>query len=152
MGYYMRYISTDEKVVTLSMLDAALKQADAAYTIRPDGQLENLGDLFCGETLLAQIEINLPEDDIFEDDIREFVDLVGKPDETGAQQVLDVLNGATFMVAVEAFWQGDDSESTLIKLDPLWDWLFANRKGISQADSEGFYDADRLILERHFML
>ncbi|MBZ0283329.1 MAG: hypothetical protein K8L97_21515 [Anaerolineae bacterium] len=152
MGYYMRYIATDTTTISLEVLEAALKLIDAAYAIKPDSQIDNLGDLFYGDMRMAQLEINVPDDDIFEDDINEFRDLVGTADEPGARQVLDVLEAATCMIAVEAFWEGENSEGTLAKLDPLWDWLFANRKGMSQADSEGFYDANGLILERRFML
>lgn len=152
MGYYMRYLATDTNTIDLGVLETALKRIDPAYAIKVDGQIDNLGDLFYGDIRLAQLEINLPDEDIFEDDINEFRDLVGSGDEPGVRHVLDVLESATCMIAVEAFWEGEDSEGTLAKLDPLWDWLFANYMGISQADSEGFYDAKGLILERRFML
>jgi len=152
MGYYMRYIATDTDAISLDVLETALRQINPAYAIKPDSQIDNLGDLFYGDVRLAQVEINVPGDDIFEDDINEFRDLVGATDEPGGTQVLDALGAATCMIAVEAFWEGENSEGTLAKLDPLWDWLFANYTGISQADSEGFYDAHGLILERRFML
>ena len=50
------------------------------------------------------------------------------------------------------FWEGTDSEATFALFDALWDWLFANRRGILQADSEGFYNADGLLVERKFMI
>jgi hypothetical protein len=66
--------------------------------------------------------------------------------------VREVLANVKAMVVVEAFWQGEESEATLAKLDPLWDWLFAHYNGLSQADNEGFYDQSGLILERSFTL
>jgi hypothetical protein len=32
-------------------------------------------------------------------------------------------------------------------IDPLWRWLHANRRGLLQADGEGYYDAKGLVLE-----
>jgi len=38
------------------------------------------------------------------------------------------------------------AEQTLELLSPLWEWLLANRRGLIQADGEGFYDGQHLIL------
>lgn len=151
MGYLMRYIITDERQVALSEIEAALQQIDPAYAIA-NIEVADLGDLLLGSQRLAIIEINRPDDDIFEDDIAEFMDLVGKGSLPGEVRVREVLAAAHALVVVEAFWEGEDAESTLAKIDPLWDWLFANFAGLSQADSEGFYDQSGLILERNFTL
>jgi hypothetical protein len=151
MGYLMRYIITDEKPITLSDVEAALQQIDPAYTIA-NIEVGDLGDLLLGTQRLAIIEINRPDDDIFVDDLAEFVDLVGTGDLPAEVRVREVLAAARALVVIEAFWEGEDAESTLAKIDPLWDWLFANFAGLSQADSEGFYDQSGLILERNFTL
>lgn len=152
MGYYMRYLMADARPVDLKMLENALQAIDPDYHIQEDGQIENFGDLFHAGKLYARVEINSPEDDIFEDDLSEFKDLVGEGTDAFEQQVLDVLNKATAIVAVEMFWEETDSEPTLEKIDPLWDWLFENRVGVLQADSEGFYDSTGLIVPRNFNL
>jgi hypothetical protein len=108
--------------------------------------------LLLGSQRLAIIEINRPGDDIFEDDLAEFMDMVGKGDLPGEVRVRETLTATRALVVIEAFWEGEDAESTLSKIDPLWDWLFANHTGLSQADAEGFYDASGLILERNFTL
>jgi hypothetical protein len=43
--------------------------------------------------------------------------------------------------------QGRSNEETLGLLAPLWDWLTTSRRGLVQADGEGFYDQGELILE-----
>jgi hypothetical protein len=151
MGYLMRFLSTDEREITLPMIEAALKQVDDAYSIA-NAEVSDLGDLMYGTTQLAVIEINRPGEDIFEDDVAEFQDLVGGGAGTAETRVREVLANVKAMVVVEAFWQGEESEATLAKLDPLWDWLFAHYNGLSQADNEGFYDQSGLILERSFTL
>jgi hypothetical protein len=124
---------------------------DPGYSIT-NIEVDDLGDLLFGTQRLAIIEINRPGDDIFEDDLAEFMDLVGKDNLPAEMRVREVLVAARALVVIEAFWQGEDAESTLAKIDPLWDWLFANYAGLSQADSEGFYDQSGLILERNFTL
>jgi len=151
MGYLMRYISTDKREITLPLIERALRQIDSAYAIA-NVEIDDLGDLMYGDTHFAIIEINRPGDDMFEDDLAEFRDLVGQGAGLSEARVREVLDNARALMVVEAFWQGDDAESTLAKIDPLWDWLFANYEGLSQADNEGFYDRSGLILERNFTL
>jgi hypothetical protein len=151
MGYLMRYIATDGREITLPMIEAALKTIDPAYAI-VNVEVDDLGDLMYGDTQCAIIEINRPGDDMFEDDLAEFQDLVGKGDTGGEQVVRHTLTNATALIVIEALWKGEDAEPVLAKIDPLWDWLFANYAGLSQADSEGFYDSAGLILERNFTL
>ena len=151
MGYLMRYFSTDTRPITLSLIEAALKQVDTAYSIT-NIEVDDLGDLMCGDNHCAIIEINRPGDDMFEDDVAEFQDLVGKADGAAERLVRETLSNATALIVIEALWQGENAEPVLSKIDPLWDWLFANYQGLSQADSEGFYDQSGLILERNFTL
>ncbi len=151
MGYLMRYLSTDARAITLSMIEAALKVVDPAYAI-VNVEVDDLGDLMHGDTHCAIIEINRPGDDMFEDDMTEFQDLVGKGDNPSEQRVRETLTNATALIVIEALWKGEDAEPILAKIDPLWEWLFANYAGLSQADSEGFYNSSELILERNFTL
>jgi hypothetical protein len=151
MGYYMRYIMVDKQQITLTDLEVALRQIDPVYMLQAD-EVPEIADLFFADKRLAQIEINHSDEDIFEDDIFEFKDLVGSPNDANARKVLDALNNATALIAVECFWEEGQAEDTLGKLDPLWNWLFANRSGVLQADGEGFYDVSGLILERNFTL
>jgi hypothetical protein len=147
----MRYFALDAAPLTLANMEAELKAADPAYAIRLD-LWDTLGDLFYGETRLAQIEINHADDDIFQDDVAEFLDTVGDDPSPEAARVRDTLQNAAAIIALECFWEGTDSEATLARLDPLVDWLFAHAPGLFQADGEGFYDANSLILERKFTL
>lgn len=151
MGYYMRYIITSEQAITLPGIGAALTALDPAYAVQSE-QIDDVADLLYGETFCGVIEINRPGDDIFEDDLLEFHDMVGAGDAEGERRVRATLDSAKAIVAVEAIWQGTESESVLKHIDRLWNWLFAHYPGLLQADNEGFYDDHGLILERTFML
>lgn len=146
MGYYQRYITTDPRDITLPILAVALRQIDEAYTLTTS-PLDDLADLIHGDVLCGQIEINRRGDDLFDEDIADLQELVEGSGGAHELRVLDTLANAQTMVAVEATWDGDNSESVLSKLDPLWNWLFKNRPGLLQADNDGFYDHDELILE-----
>ncbi len=61
MGYYMRYILTDDRETTLSEIETGLKQVDPDYSIG-DGET-----LMYGDELYGEIEINVPGDGLFED-------------------------------------------------------------------------------------
>jgi hypothetical protein len=151
MGYLMRYIITDEREITLSSIETALQQVDPTYAIT-NVEVNDLGDLMFDGERLAIIEINRPGDDMFEDDLAELADVVGKDVAPAESKVHETLSSAKTLVVLEVFWLGEDAEPVLSKIDPLWDWLFANYAGIAQADSEGFYDASGMILERNFTL
>ena len=144
MGHYLRYITTDSRPITLATLTHALQQMDAAYTVYLSDIDVNSGDLYHMEWLLGVLEINSQGEEIFEEDIADLKELV---EFSNNVSVLETLNQAKAIIAVEAIWQGNNSEATLRKLDALWDWLFANYDGLLQVDNEGFYDQDNLIFE-----
>lgn len=153
MGYYMRFITRDDRDVSFDQIEAMLILGDARYALqRSQFEFEQVADVFYDSVLIGQIEINQVDDEIFEDDVSAFREMIGEPVSNEDRSVLAILNQAWLMVVVEALWKGTDAEYTLTKFDPLWAWLFANRSGILQADNEGFYDANGLIVERKFML
>ncbi len=57
-----------------------------------------------------------------------------------------LLQEAQATVAVRVLSQGRETGATLEKIDPLWDWLFDEYRGLLQADGEGYYDANGQIL------
>ncbi len=146
MGYYMRFIVTDERDVSLSVFESALKQVDSAYLIERDEESDSEGLLKCGDDVYGQIELNRPGDGLFDGEIEELKGFVDNSEGTKQSEVLNVLGQAKAIVAIRVLDQGRESEDTLMKIDPLWRWLFANRQGLLQAGGEGYYDASGLIL------
>lgn len=153
MGYYMRFIASDQGDVSFDQIETMLVSVDVHYTLqRSQFEFEQVADVFYGGVVIGQIEINRVDEEIFEDDVSAFRDMIGEPASNEEHSVLAILDRARFMVVVEALWKGTDAENILTKFDPLWAWLFENRIGVLQADNEGFYDANGLLVERKFML
>ena len=147
MGYYMRFIVTDEKDVSLGTLESALKQIDPAYLIDRDEEADSEGLLKWRDAAYGQIEVNRPGDGLFDGEIEELKEFVENSEGAKRSDVLNVLGQAKAIVAIRVLDQGRESEDTLVKIDPLWQWLFANRQGLLQAGGEGYYDSSGLILE-----
>lgn len=147
MGYYMRFIITDDKEVSLSKLESALKQIDPAYLIDRDEEFDSEGLLKWADEVYGQIEVNRPGDGLFDAEIEELKEFVEDSEGVKQSEVLNVLGQAKAIVAIRVLDQGRDSEATLMKIDPLWQWLFENREGLLQAGGEGYYDASGLILQ-----
>jgi hypothetical protein len=139
MSYYMRYIATDEKDISLPEIEQALQAVDSRYSVRD-------GDLKYGDDLYGQIEVNRPGDGIFDEEVEELKAELEDTKGKGKKKVETALQNAKAIIAVQVLWQDRETEETLQKIDPLWEWLFANRQGLLQADGEGYYDTSGLIL------
>ncbi|MBI1281643.1 MAG: hypothetical protein GC179_26190 [Anaerolineaceae bacterium] len=151
MGYFMRFLLCDPRIMDVNAVGAVLVAIDPRYSIRPT-DLDTLVEVYYDDTLYGQIEVDTRGDEMFPDDINAFTEMLGQAKTTQEIIVADSLKAATQIIAVEMFWEGTNGEATFEKFDPLWDWLFTNRKGILQADTEGFYDAEGLLVERKFMI
>ena len=141
MGYYMRYILTDDRETTLSQIETGLKQVDPGYSIG-DGET-----LMYGDELYGEIEINVPGDGLFEAEVEDLKEEIQDNRGRNKTTVLEALQKARAIVAVRVLWQGRETEQTLEKIDPLWEWLFDNREGLLQADGEGYYNQSKHILK-----
>jgi hypothetical protein len=149
MGHYLRYITIDSRPVSLDSLASAFQEIDNTYVVYQSDTDSKSGDLYYGDTLLGILEINGHDEEIFTEDIADLKELVAAAKNTSVWNILDQ---AKSIIAVEAIWQGNKSEVTLEKLEPLWDWLFARYEGLLQVDNEGFFDRDDLILELHLKI
>lgn len=147
MSYYIRFLATDTKNISLRALDSWLKQKDAAYSIDHDNESDQEAEITYKGNIYGQIEINRSEDDIFEDDINLLKEAAQDAEGEQKSEVLRALDETRTMFALRVLWQGRETEETLQKLNPLWEWLFANHEGILHAENEGFYNASDLILE-----
>ncbi len=144
----MRYISTDEQEITIPVLESALKQIDSRYSITDVRKSpRESGDLMYGDDVYGQIEINGPGDGLFEEELGELKEFLSESRSKNKRAVLETLANSKRTVAIQVLWQDRDDEQTLGRIDPLWGWLFANRRGLLQVDGEGYYDSSGLILE-----
>jgi hypothetical protein len=146
MPYYMRFFMTDEDDLSLAMLESGLKDKDAAYAITEKAPipLGEAGQLMFEQNLYGIVEINQPvEGEELEEFLEDLEDVRGEK----KRIVLQVLENARAVVVVQVLSQGRETEATLEKLDPLWEWLFVHRQGLLHADGEGYYDQAGLVLE-----
>ncbi|OGS57105.1 MAG: hypothetical protein A3K60_04505 [Euryarchaeota archaeon RBG_19FT_COMBO_56_21] len=148
MGYYMRFVVTDKKGLDLQLIEKGLKQSDTAYTIANRRSDRNMGDIIYGGETLGQIEINGPGDSLFSEELQELKEFAEEAHGRQLKKVLDCLNRAKLIVAVQVLFQEKNPEATLERLGPLWQWLFMNRDGLLQVDGEGYYNGKpELIFE-----
>ena len=141
MSYYVRYISTDVTDTTRSTLQQALKERDSQYFIAESGELKH------GEEVYGVVEINRSGDGLFEEEIEELKEFVKDVRGKRKPDVLKTLDDAKAIVAVQVLFGDRQTEATLQKVDPLWEWLISHRSGLLQADDEGYYDQTGRILK-----
>ena len=145
MGYYMRYIVADDRPVTADAVASFFDGLGPAYGTEvgeDEVVVEHDGDP------VAHVTFATPGDGLFDEEQDELVEFVEDADDGPAKsRVLATLRGARGIVAVQVLMGGRDTEAVLRAIDPLWAWLFAERKGLMQADGEGYYTATGQLLE-----
>lgn len=133
MSFYIRYISTDAKPVTLPILQKEMKELDSAYALTKSGELKH------GKDVYAVIEINRPGDGLFEDELVELKEAIRKTRGKKRAHVLKLLDKSKIIVAAQILFADRSDQDTLAKVNPLFEWLLENRKGIAQVDNDGYY-------------
>jgi len=136
----MRFFVEDGKPLTFEELSSGLRGIDPAFRIEADGEV------YRGDRLLGQAEISATGDELFQAEIDEFVEKIEDTEEDGKAELAGRLKQVTAVLAVEVLMQGRTLAQTLDLLDPLWAWLLVHRRGLVQADGEGFYEGTELIL------
>lgn len=140
MGYYMRFLSTDERPIDLRLLREAVRKVNPDYSVTSDGLLT------FGSAVVASLEINTPADDLFSEDLHELSQVAREHRRSrNFAAVAECLNSVRTIVAAEVLFN-DLGENAIDGLSPLWTWLFENRSGLLQADGEGFWRGANLIL------
>ena len=147
MGYYMRFVLTEDSHLDLPTIESALQAHDSQYHLQiEEGAKTPSADLYFGNDLYAELEINRPGDGTFDEELEELLEFLEDAGDGARQRVEESLSGAKAIIAVRVLWQDRDTEETLDKIDPLWVWLFETREGLLQADGEGYYDRTGLVL------
>ena len=91
--------------------------------------------VYHGEDTLAQITLNAPGDGLFDEEREELIEFANVANWWRKRRVLNVLRAAKQIVGVQVLFGDGDTESTLSRIDPLWEWLAKNRTGLMQADA-----------------
>lgn len=151
MGYFMRYfIPHSAPKLSLTMIHEALSAIDPNYAVQIDQIDGYFGDLYYGGRCLGEIEINDVNDEIFQEEISDFLGLLTYSRDPKKEGIINTLKTSGQMVAVSAIWHdGDANDADMVhdRLDPLWIWLDRHYDGMLHCDGDGFYRGDSLILE-----
>ena len=147
MGYYMRFISTSAPSLTIDSISKGLQAIDQSYSVSKVADDEQAGTLQYNGSVYGELEVCHLDPEEPDEEIEELMEDVESAGGEAFELVLQVLQDATVVLAVQVLWQGREADETLEKLEPLWNWLFENFPGYLQADDEGYYDADRLVLD-----
>ena len=100
------------------------------------------------EHAIGHLDVSTPGEPGFEEQRDQLLQAATKARGRGRRRVLDALRGASAILAVEVLFGTGETESTLVRLDPLWAWLVDHRQGMVQADGEGYYDGVGVVF-RH---
>jgi len=139
----MRYIVADEQPVSLEDIGRAFVEAGVEYDV--DGEETEVTITYQGRPI-GHVTLNVPGDGLFEEERDELIEFAEEGNEAQKRRVIDTLRVAREIVAVRVLFGNGDTDWTLDRLSPLWTWLQSNRRGLVQADSEGYYDGHDLIL------
>jgi hypothetical protein len=143
MGDFIRFILTKPHDLSLESIENGLKATDPEFAILVNQASPSSGDILLGGELYGELELNLPSDQVFTEDIEDLLEqLTDIPDGEKAA-VVQALAAATGMIAFGLAEYGHDNYR---RIDPFWDWLFERYEGVLQIDEEGYYSRDEHIL------
>src|SRR5213596_843558 len=126
----MRYVVTDPNETALDLIETALKQASSVYSIqRSKGER---GQLRFGQRCLWNYRDQSFRRAAFTSEVEELIEEVEETESESKDAVLSTLKSANYIIAVQVLWGPRRTEETLGKLDPLWNWLSASRRGLVQ--------------------
>jgi hypothetical protein len=144
LGYYMRYIVSDDPPVDLDDIRSVFAEAGSGCVV--DGEDPEATIAYRGQPI-GHVTLNVPGDGLFDEERDELIDFAQDADSESAKaRVVGILRDARSIVAIQVLFGERDTDQTLDRLIPLWTWLQANRRGLLQADGEGYYDGPDLIL------
>ena len=143
MGDFIRYILTEPHDLDLTTLESGLKQIDPEFAILVEQAAPNSGEVLLGGEVFGEIELNAPDDQVFDEDIEDLRDQLTDIPADEKAPVVRALAKATGMVAFQLYEHGHDNYR---RIDPFWDWLFERYPGLLQIDEEGYYNQTEQLL------
>lgn len=151
MGYYMRYLFEGQPDVGLDALEAALKEIDGGYAFVDWENDRRSAEIRYRDGVYGAFDLEYIEGDGEDEEIQEMIEEVesvtGLFTKKPKQRVLEFLRQVRVRLVVRVLWGGREGNETLDRLNPVWQWLMANYKGLLQADDEGCYEGRKLILK-----
>ncbi len=133
----MRYFA--DAPLALDAIKSGLSAEDPRFKI--DG-----GELNRGTDLLAEIEINRPGSDLFDDELAKMSSQLQSIQTPAATQVLSRVSATQALLAVQVVNQARTPEQTMELLGPLWTVLQRLTNGLWHVDGQGFFDNGQLVV------
>jgi hypothetical protein len=154
MGYYVRAFCASEVVPTPRALLEYVKKKGISLGLEGDGidiydaSWEQLAWIYKDGKLPILMECNrdTAEDGLFRKEIDEFLDFIGKPGLSLAKRrVMGHLKESKYIIACQLPTSdidddGYDANGTLLT------YFVQNHSAIIQADGEGFYDGNKVVV------
>jgi hypothetical protein len=156
MGYYIRAFCTSPEVPAVrDVLDWVLSKGidlQLGNDIDPDSRTWNYLSLLYKKDkkpILVECNRNCPEDALCRDEVKGFLDEISHlPDSAGKTRVIDHLNRTSFIIACQlpVLNMGDDQAGYLAN-NAFLRYFEEHCGGMIQADGEGFYAGQKMVLE-----
>lgn len=153
MPYYVRAFCTDNARPSIDELEAALKQDNPVARIETDDDRSSSAwtqaeFYYNAERQPVVVEINVNDEDesLAAEETREFLEEVGDPGfSLSKRRVISQLRNTRFTVCCQLLSDIDDDGYNWN--GELLDYYVKNHGGMIQADGEGFYRGNKIIVK-----
>ncbi len=127
---------------------AFLSSRDPVYRIEedPPDVAFTPATILKGGDPLAFLEINRPGDELFEDEVDEFIAEIESVS-PASKGVIEHLENTQMTLVTEIQLGFTDPTEVLKELWPFFIWIMQGSAGLLQIDGVGFYDTQSLVLE-----
>lgn len=151
MGYYMRIFCTAPEAPSVGAMLEVMKSHGFDVDAFPNEDLESQEweqtEFSTGgkALFLSELNYNSGTESLAAEEIEEFIEFVEEVDDSPAKKTVEQhLRDTKFVIANQIL---DQAEETLEIIDVLNSHLAHTFGGMVQADGEGFYDGEDLIVE-----
>ncbi|MCL9807121.1 hypothetical protein NAT51_16415 [Flavobacterium amniphilum] len=156
MGYYTRVFCSSQKKPKISEILENLKSS--GFTVGANLDVKNLDNsewtnfelIYDSERLPLLIELNEigKSDELAEEEISEFIEFVGEPKflELKKKKVIKHLKKSNYIICIQLPTSDINDEGYNVNGE-LMTYIERNFSGMTQADREGFYLNNELLIE-----
>lgn len=145
MSYFVRYFISS-KPPEINTLQKAISLVDANVRLHVDPQKTSSAEVTYGLNVCGELEINVPGDGLFEDEIEELIECA-QEGKGNFLEVVDALKDCKGIIVEQILYSGRDFREVLDEIDPIWLALDDTMPGLLHFDAHGFYLQGELVLD-----
>lgn len=146
MSFFMRYVTRDDHRLSLERLEAGLHQSNQNYRLTRVRADDRCADLIWSDERLGELTIYRKQDAEFAKALALMRDRTLRSS-GDLDTVIELLDEAKALVALEVVWEDREAEITQELLDPLWTLLGARWDGLLEIEGDGWHDPIGQILK-----